>query len=399
MKVRVGARSDIGRARERNEDAYLLKEPLFAVADGMGGHRGGDVASSLALEILEAGDTAEAAPESTEGEGPASRPLVATISRANHALLERAESDRELRGMGTTLTAVVTDDARAFVAHIGDSRAYLLRDRILQQLTEDHTLVQRMVREGRITPAEAGTHPQRSVLTRALGVEEDVSVDELTLDVHSGDRLLLCTDGLTTMVDRERIQEILEQEKEPQAACDKLIDAANRAGGDDNVTVVVLDFIDGAAEGGDGETVVRDRPEKGPPPRPAPEQAREEDADAKRSGPRRQVRWWRVAMWVAVIIAVLAAVLVGARLYIDRQWYVGDAGGRVAIYNGIPTDILGFDLSNLRQTTELSTAEAERLQPWRSLSDGITAGSFEEAQALVEQIRRDLQSLPAGRSP
>jgi PPM family protein phosphatase len=376
MRVRVGARSDIGRARERNEDAYLIREPLFAVADGMGGARGGDVASSLALEIL-------------RGDGPTE--LIETIKQANQRVLERAESDRDLRGMGTTLTAVVTEDAKAHVAHVGDSRAYLLRDGNLQQLTEDHTLVQRMVREGKITPEEARRHPQRSVITRALGVEGNLPVDELTLEMQPGDRLLLCTDGLTSMVQRERIEEILAGEDDPQAACDRLIDAANRAGGDDNVTVIVLDLVDDQA--GEGE---HDAPpamtKRREPATPSP---KAEPAPA----PKRRVRWRRVALWVGVVVALLVAALFGTRLYVDRQWYVGDAGGRVAIYNGIPTEILGFDLSHVRVTTELSTAEAQRLQPWSELPEGITAGSLEEAQRIVDQIRDDLRGLQAQEVP
>jgi serine/threonine protein phosphatase PrpC len=375
MTIRVGARSDIGRARERNEDSYLVKEPLFAVADGMGGARGGDVASSLALEILE---------------GDRVSPLVETIKQANRRVLERAESDRDLRGMGTTLTAVITEDAKAHVAHVGDSRAYLLREGNLQQLTEDHTLVQRMVREGRITSEEARRHPQRSVITRALGVEGDLSIDELTLDVHPGDRLLLCTDGLTSMVDGQRIRQILGEEDDPQAASDRLIDAANRAGGDDNVTVIIVDFLDegatGQADRATAPAVATHREETPSVAEPAAEVA---------AAPRHRVRWGRVALWAGVVAAVLVVALIGVRLYVDRQWYVGDAGGRVAIYNGIPTEVLGFDLSHVQVTTELSTAEAQRLQPWSGLSEGITAGSIEEAERIVDQIRQDL-AVPAG---
>jgi protein phosphatase len=374
MRVRVGARSDIGRARERNEDAYLIREPLFAVADGMGGARGGDVASSLALEILQDDRAAS---------------LVETIKQANQRVLERAESDRDLRGMGTTLTAVVADDAKARVAHVGDSRAYLLREGNLQQLTEDHTLVQRMVREGRITAEEARRHPQRSVITRALGVEEDLSVDELTLDMHPGDRLLLCTDGLTSMVEGERIREILGGEDDPQTACDRLIDAANRAGGDDNVTVIVVDFLDDGVGETDRavEPATSGRAESAPPAvKPAAEPL---------AAPRR-VRWRRVVLWVGVVVAVLAAALIGTRLYVDRQWYVGDAGGRVAIYNGIPAEVLGLELSHVEVTTELATAEAQRLQPWRGLSEGITTGSLEEAERIVDQIRQDLAGPEGG---
>jgi serine/threonine protein phosphatase PrpC len=375
MRVRVGARSDIGRARERNEDSYLVREPLFAVADGMGGARGGDVASSLALEIL-------------EGDGVTS--LVETIKQANQRVLERAESDRDLRGMGTTLTAVITEDAKAHVAHVGDSRAYLLRDGNLQQLTEDHTLVQRMVREGRITEEEARRHPQRSVITRALGVEGDLSVDELTLDVHPGDRLLLCTDGLTSMVEGSRIRQILGEEDDPQAACDRLIDAANRAGGDDNVTVIIVDFLGEGAGLADRAT----KPAVALRREATPEAA--EPPAAVSAAPRRRVRWRRVVLWSAVVVALVVVAVIGVRLYVERQWYVGDAGGRVAIYNGIPTEVLGFDLSHVQVTTELSTAEARRLQPWSGLSEGITAGSLEEAERIVDQIRQDLAEPTGG---
>lgn len=405
MKVRVGVRSDIGRMRQRNEDAYLVKDSLFVVADGMGGHRGGDVASTLALETIGSGAPADVTLEA----------LVEDIKRANQAVMERGEADRELRGMGTTITAVIAEDAKAHVAHVGDSRAYLLRDGTLQQLTEDHTLVQRMVREGRLTEEEAARHPQRSVLTRALGVDEEIPVDELTLDVLSGDRLLLCTDGLTSMVDRDRLRKILARERDPQVACDKLIDAANRAGGDDNITAIVLDFEEdgGGAPGaeaavtspdsaGDGNRSVSSRSapsgatasgpaEEGGSATRAVPAIREEGGGDDRPRTRPRIRWGRLAVWVAVVVALLAGALVGARIYIDRQWYVGEANGRVAIYNGIPTTVLGIELSDVDQITNLDARQAMRLQPWSGLEDGITARNFSDAQRIVEQIRQDLQ--------
>jgi protein phosphatase len=405
----VGVRSDIGRLRQRNEDAYLVKDALFVVADGMGGHRGGDVASTLALETIGSEAPADVTLEI----------LVQDIKRANQAVMERGEADRELRGMGTTITAVITEDAKAHVAHVGDSRAYLLRDGALQQLTEDHTLVQRMVREGRLTEDEAARHPQRSVLTRALGVDEDIPVDELSLDVHTGDRLLLCTDGLSSMVDRDRIRKILGREGDPQLACDKLIDAANRAGGDDNITVIVLDFEDdggdtaAVAASGSGPETAQDGkgvsspsvsaeatttgpPEQGPSATRAVPVVREEtkaEAGARR---RWRIRWRRVAAWAALLVVLIAGALVGARVYIDRQWYVGESNGRVAIYNGIPTTVIGIELFHVEQQTDLDARQAQGLQPWSGLDDGITARSFADAQRIVEQIRRDLQQGATG---
>ena len=400
MRVRVGAKSDIGRARERNEDSLLLSDPLFAVADGMGGHKGGNVASALALETLE-----EAARTGQLSE------LVEKVKEANVHVLGRGEAERDLQGMGTTLTAVKTDGTKAYLVHIGDSRAYLLREGALQQLTQDHTLVQRMVDEGRLTKEEAEHHPQRSILTRALGVDADAEPDPLTLDLLAGDRLLLCTDGLTGMVGVDRIHEIIEGEPDPQIAADRLVDAANEAGGEDNITVIVLDFDqDGSDERAAGNSANVSETDGGPASQaisdsrssttvvgqtlaghPVPEGRQ---AAPKRGRGRR--RWRRFAIWTAALIVILALALVGVRVYVHRQWFVGDTGGRVAIYNGIPTKVLAFDLSRVRETTDLSAAAAERLSPWRGLHDGITAESLADARSIVQQIRRDLQVTKAG---
>jgi PPM family protein phosphatase len=394
MKVRAGVRTDIGRARRRNEDAYIANDPLFAVADGMGGHRGGDVASALALESLEA-----------PGGEPATEDfpkLIAQIKEANQRVLERGEADRDLRGMGTTLTAVLAADGKARVAHVGDSRAYMLRDGKLQQLTEDHTLVQRMVREGRLSEEEAAIHPQRSVLTRVLGVEGDIPVDELTLDLSEGDRLLICTDGLTSMLDRDTIREILESESDPQAAADRLVEEANGAGGDDNITVIVLDVVgDDAALPARAPTgVVGGKASATGPIEEARDATRVTAIDRGPSVPSRRIRWKRVAIWTGAIVAVVAAGLIGTRIYIDRQWYVGDDDGRVAIFNGIPTTVLGFHLSHVEESTDLSSAQAERLQYWRDrLEEGITAETFQQAQSIVAQIRQDLQAPSPSTSP
>jgi serine/threonine protein phosphatase PrpC len=405
MKVRVGARTDIGRARERNEDSYLVREPLFAVADGMGGHLGGEVASSMAIEALETLDRSDGLMQA----------LVEEIQKANRRVLERGQGDPALRGMGTTLTVLVAEGDKAHVAHVGDSRAYLLRDGSLKQLTEDHTLVQRMVAEGRISPEEAGRHPQRSILTRVIGVDEEVPVEQLTLDVHGGDRLLLCTDGLTGMIGEERIQDVLETEPDPQAASDRLVEEANRAGGEDNITVVVVDFESEGGKtashpspGGTQPTVIASPGDGRGATAAAPSAPSSTDltgvhrvppSGAEVSAeppppPHRRRRWRRVVLWILVLLVLLGGAAVGARMYIDRQWYVGVSEGRVAIYNGVPTEVLGYGLSHVEESTDLPADDAMRLQHWTELDQGITASSLEDARAVVEQIREDLEATP-----
>ena len=394
MRARVGSRTDIGRARQRNEDAFLVHERLFAVADGMGGHQAGEVASSTAMEFLEGVDL------DTDGVMDA---LVQGVKDANDKVLERGEGDPALRGMGTTLTALVTDGEKAHVAHVGDSRAYLLRDGSLQQLTEDHTLVQRMVREGKLTPEEAQHHPQRSVVTRALGVEDDLRVDELTLPLFGDDRLLLCTDGLTGMLGEDRIHEILASASDPQAAADRLVEEANRAGGDDNITAIVV-FVDdgsgseGQSDGGTPSTAIAESDDparaeaKGLVEReghtaamPAADRG-EAEAEAR---PRRR-RWVRVVVWLAVVAVVVTGGVLGARAYVNRQWYVGVSNEEVAIYNGVPTEVLGYRLSSPKELTGIPADEAVQFDAWKDLDEGITAASLDDARSIVEEIRSDL---------
>ncbi|HYO60797.1 MAG TPA: Stp1/IreP family PP2C-type Ser/Thr phosphatase, partial [Actinomycetota bacterium] len=232
MNVAVGAQTDVGRVRKGNEDSYLLEAPIYAVADGMGGHIAGDVASATAVSVI-----ADGIDGGKPREGTA---LADLVSRANDAIWDKARSDPSLRGMGTTCTLLMIEGDVAHIAHVGDSRAYLLRDGMFRQLTEDHTLVERMVREGRLSAEEAANHPQRSIITRALGVDANVQVDVLEEELSEGDRILLTSDGLTSMVEPEEIGRVLEAEEDPQAAADRLVEMANDAGGEDNVTVLVL---------------------------------------------------------------------------------------------------------------------------------------------------------------
>ncbi|MEO8293493.1 MAG: Stp1/IreP family PP2C-type Ser/Thr phosphatase [Actinomycetota bacterium] len=353
MRVRAGIATDIGRVRERNEDSYLAEAPLFAVADGMGGHKGGEVASRLALETL------EGAP------GEAGGGLAQRVRAANAAVFERSQADRAVSGMGTTLTAVVLAGTAASIAHVGDSRAYLLRAGDLRQLTDDHTLVNRMVKSGEITAAEAGVHPHRSVLTRALGTEAEVEVDEFDVALTDGDRLLLCSDGLTGMVTEAQIVAILSATPDAQDAANRLVRAANRAGGVDNITVVILDVdVD---PGTDGEASER--------------------AGQQQAGTRRLLG---IAGKIVLVSLMLAVAIIGVRVYVDRQWYVGESGARVAVFRGVPAELAGLRFSHPVVITDIPAADAEAIPFYAGLAGGLTANDRDAALAIVEQIRRDV---------
>jgi protein phosphatase len=376
MRVVVGVATDIGRVRERNEDSYLVEPPLYAVADGMGGARGGAVASSMALDKLEE--------LFRSGKGS----LTELIGSANRAVFERSISDRKVSGMGTTLTAATVDDEGAHLGHVGDSRAYLLRAGALRQLTDDHTLVNRMVKAGEITPQEAGTHPHRNVLTRSVGTEPEVDVDVEDVPLIDGDRLLLCSDGLTGMVTEPQIQAILEAAPDPQDAADRLIKAANRAGGIDNITVVILGIHEGDDGPGEGADTSLRSDYSG---------ARRSAAPLLRVGPPRRarpsltsVKKWAIRTGVVVVAAL--AIFFAVRVYLDRQWYVGESNGNVAVFQGIPATIGGFHFSHVELETDIPVSEVARLPQYPALSEGITANDRTEAMGIVEQIRQDLSA-------
>jgi protein phosphatase len=308
----------------------------------------------VALETLEA--------LATEGRGT----LPDHVRGANRAVWDRSVEDERLAGMGTTLTAARVDGASALIAHVGDSRAYLLRDGELRQLTADHTLVARMVRSGEITEAEAEVHPHKNVLTRAIGTDEEVEVDEETIELLDGDRLLLCSDGLTGMVTEDQIQAILDNSEQPQQAADRLVKAANRAGGIDNISVVVLAAI---GEGDDASSPTRRR---AAPPTPA------------------TVRRWGLRAGLTLLIAIV--VLVGIRWWVDRQWYVGPTDGRVAIFEGIPLTVLGFDLGHPVEVHDDVRADDVRdLGTYLDLDDGISVEDRAAGEALIAQMARDVR--------
>ena len=344
MRLRVGASTDVGLVRTRNEDTYLVEDPLFIVADGMGGHRGGDVASKLTVETVQ-----EARPASDESGGS----LVEAVRRANRVVHERAAGDRDLHGMGTTITALQAREGTGRIAHVGDSRAYLLRNGTLQQLTQDHTLVQQMVEEGKLSPEEAERHPARHIMTRALGVDEDVAVDELTLDLHAGDRLLLCSDGLTGMLTPDDIQELLVRESDPQKAADELVALAVERGGEDNVTVVLVDVEDGpvadiASASAAGATAV-------PVEAPAP---RDEGASAAGDGaPPGTTQVIARAEACQIRLGDTYISQFHARLFPrDGTWYIEDLGSTNGTYLNQrkltgPSEVHAGDVVRLGKTT------------------------------------------------
>src|SRR3954453_22451767 len=228
--------SDTGRKRRRNEDSYVVAPPLFAVAGGMGGAQAGEIASKLAAAALEDTDSAGLVGEDR---------VISVIQEANRRVYERSNEDPNASGMGTTITVALVEDAGVTIGHVGDSRAYRYRDGSIEQITDDHSLGNEWMKSGKLSPEEAEMHPQRSVITRALGTDPDVDVDSFTLETQEGDRFLLCSDGLTTMVDDDEIREVLEKYRgDLDRATKSLVSAANRGGGEDNITVIAFAISD-----------------------------------------------------------------------------------------------------------------------------------------------------------
>jgi serine/threonine protein phosphatase PrpC len=241
----VGVITDTGRKRRRNEDAYVCEPPLFAIADGMGGAQAGEVASRLAAAALK---------ESGAETGGEQR-ISDLIQEANRRVYDRSSTDPKTSGMGTTITVALVEHGNVAFGHVGDSRAYLIRDGRMEQVTEDHSLVNELMKSGKLSPEEAESHPQRSVITRALGTDPDVDVDTFTIAAEVGDVFLLCSDGLTDMVGEREILELVERnQRDIDAALKSLVKAANRSGGEDNITVVAFEIAESQALTHDGET-------------------------------------------------------------------------------------------------------------------------------------------------
>jgi protein phosphatase len=238
--AQLGHATDTGKKRRRNEDTYVVEPPLFAIADGMGGAQAGELASSLA---------AGAVREDEGAAGSGERRVAEVIQEANRRVYERSSQDAAASGMGTTMTVALVGDRNVAFGHVGDSRAYLIRDGKLEQLTEDHSLVAELVRSGKLSPEEAGTHPQRSVITRALGTDPDVDADTFSIETVPGDLFMLCSDGLTSMVEDDVILRCIEKNRDNlQTTAKALIRAANKGGGEDNITVVFFEIGEDVGE-------------------------------------------------------------------------------------------------------------------------------------------------------
>jgi PPM family protein phosphatase len=380
----VAHRTDTGRQRHANEDAYFADAPLFAVADGMGGAQAGEVASKIAADAFGDSDDRGEAPEGY---------LRRVVRTANERIHKLAERDASRSGMGTTLTAALLGDDEVSLAHVGDSRAYVFRDGDLKRLTSDHSLVEELRRQGRLTEAQAEEHPQRSIITRALGPEPDVKVDTMTFAARPGDVFLLCSDGLTTMVPEERIARILERSRDLDSAVSRLVREANDGGGRDNITVVAFGVDDVAAPApteGEPPTLIAPRaPEPAPAPRGAPAPA----ATATRR------RWPRIAGRVAIGVAILALLGAGAVFGARQIYFLGvDEGGRMALYRGLPYDLpLGISLYDERYS---SPVQFDALPP--GLQSNVTdheLRSHDDAASLIDEYEEVAETAGAEGAP
>jgi protein phosphatase len=385
-------RTDTGRQRKANEDAYFARSPLFAVADGMGGAQAGEVASGLAVEVLEEG--------LPDGPGSVEERLAERVREANRRINELSRADDQRAGMGTTLTAVYVGEAELSVAHVGDSRLYRLRDGHFERLTDDHSLVEELVRQGRLTPQEADEHPQRSIITRALGPEAGVEPDSRTWPARDGDVYLLCSDGLTSMVPEARVAEIVQRSADLRAAGRALVDAANEAGGRDNITVVLLrlEAVEPAHAGAtlpatEQATVAGVAAPRAQDVRAAttaaqptvtPRRPRAPRQPAPAAEPPRRRR--RVPVVLVVAVVLLGALGLGFWIASQSVYFVGTTPeGFVAVYRGLPYDLpAGLDLYS--QNYESGVAAASLPARQRTAVTNHKLRSLDDANDLVRQL-------------
>ncbi|MBY4797606.1 Stp1/IreP family PP2C-type Ser/Thr phosphatase [Collinsella sp. AGMB00827] len=344
-----GARSDVGCVRSHNEDSYLVQSPLFCVCDGMGGHAAGEVASSIAVETI-----AKTAPTTAD---PAL--LGAAVEAANAAVIEAAQHGLGKPGMGCTATAAFLEDDTVAIAHVGDSRAYLLHDGTLIRITRDHSFVEELVDAGEITADEARVHPNRSVITRALGSDPSMYADHFKIGIEVGDRLILCSDGLSSMVSDGEIERIAAKSSTAQICTDNLVDAALTAGGTDNVTVVVVDLVD--------------------------------DGALRREAERRRKSIKTALLCIGIALAIGAVLTFTS---IVNSIYLGTHNGTVAIFTGIPGTFLGFDAHWLHDTSTVSLNDLPD-DTKRRLYEGIPQDSVDAAMETISKYRKQISEEQA----
>jgi PPM family protein phosphatase len=396
LQLRYAALSDRGLIREGNEDSVYAGPRLLIVADGMGGHAAGEVASAIAVASLAPLD------EDAPGADLLDALREATES-ANDRMQEMVDGDDALDGMGTTLTAMLWAGNRFGVCHIGDSRAYLLRDGELTQITHDHTLVQTLVDEKRITAEEANSHPQRSLLTRALDGREDVDLDLSVREARAGDRYLLCTDGLSGVVSEHTMRESLET-PDREAAAQRLVDLALRGGGPDNITLIVADVVD-AGDGGDDRIVVggaaADSPETARLPSHDTAAGRAALAEGRGESrarpvepvagepPRKRRRTGRALLVTGLVVLLLGVAAAAGVAYVRGQYYVGvsatDAGEEVAVFRGVSGSVGGLQLAEVTARPGIRVDDLPAFEQ-RRVRQGIQADGQSDAEAIVERL-------------
>lgn len=358
--VEKAGRTDVGRQRTGNEDSFFESAPVFCVADGMGGARAGEVASRIAIETL--------AEEEGRAEGAEAR-LAETARDANRKIHELGEADESLKGMGTTFTAALVEDGAVVAAHVGDSRLYRLRDGQLERLTRDHSLVEELVRRGELDPEDAASHPQRAILTRALGPDPDVEVETFTCPARAGDVYLLCSDGLTSMISEEQLTDILLGKESLDAAATELIEAANEAGGRDNITVVLFRLGEAdAAAAEDSDTLSGQETRADLHATEVRAAIADEDRDTAVRPPTaagagadgrkgRLRRWLTGGIGLLVIVALVAGFWFGSREF----YFLGtNERGVVTLYRGLPYDLpLGIELYDEEYASAVPAASIE----------------------------------------
>ena len=404
LALRYAARSDTGLIRAINEDSGYAGPRLLVIADGVGGHAAGEVASSVAVASMAALD------EDSPG-GDLLERLANAVNGANRHLRDMVTGDPDLNGMGTTLTALLRAGSRFGLVHVGDSRAYLLRGATLQQLTHDHTFVQALVDEGRITAEEADHHPQRNLITNSLDGREDIELDLSVRETRAGDRYLLCSDGLSGVVSEDTLRDTLVDEADADVVVERLVDLALKGGGPDNITAIVADVVEvetkppsavpitvGAAADGVVQRSPGDTPAgKAAALRPPAEEEPDDEPDHDDLPPRRRAR---LLVLLLLLLVLVGAGGYGAYRWSQTQYYVGAERGHVAIFRGLSQDIGPVSTSKLYSDEDVALADLPTYQRERVRADIPTSG-LSDARRIVGTLReqaalcRELASSPS----